>query len=476
MPWLAIPHSNETARHGLKSLYSVQETPHLIILSKEGDLVSSIGHFLVAEFGSLAYPFTKHRIKELKDEEEAQKKNQTLRTILATPSRDFVISNEGKEVAISELEGKMVGLYMYLGSHRSCKNFTPTLIDFYKSLKEKGESFEIVFVSLDDGDKESYEKEFMKMPWLAIPFGDNALKKLPKYLELRSLPTLLILGPDGKTLNLNVRDYVAEFGVQAYPFSPQKLSQLDELNKARSESQTLQSLLVSDELDFVLDKSGMKVPVSELVGKTVLLYFSRLHCPPCRAFTPKLAKTYHEIKSKHPDFEVVFVSLDFNEESFKEYYSEMPWLALPYDDKRETLLKLTFKYRSLLPHLAAIGPNGKTLTDEARELVVFFGSDAYPFTEERKKEMDRKLEKMAKGWPEKVRSRKHEHHEIVLSQRGICKCGGCNELAVGWVFGCDECDFYLHPECAMEQENGDGIGSCDGDEVWKCEGEVCYKA
>ncbi|XP_031273231.1 probable nucleoredoxin 1 isoform X2 [Pistacia vera] len=86
MSWLAIPHSNETARHGLKSLYSVQETPHLIILSKEGDVMNSIGHFLVAGFGSLAYPFTKDTIKELKDEEEAQKKNQTLRTILATPS------------------------------------------------------------------------------------------------------------------------------------------------------------------------------------------------------------------------------------------------------------------------------------------------------------------------------------------------------------------------------------------------------
>lgn len=98
LPWLAIPYPNETARHGLKSLFSVQETPHLIILNEKGDLISSTGHFLVAEFGSLAYPFTKERIKELRDEEEAQRKNQTLRTLLATTSRDFVISNDGKEV------------------------------------------------------------------------------------------------------------------------------------------------------------------------------------------------------------------------------------------------------------------------------------------------------------------------------------------------------------------------------------------
>lgn len=216
----------------------------------------------------------------------------------------------------------------------------------------------------------------------------------------------------------------------------------------------------------------MQVPVSELVGKTVLLYFSRLHCPPCRAFTPKLAKTYNEIKAKHLDFEVVFVSLDFNEESFKECYSEMPWLTLPYDDRREALLKLTFKF-SMLPHLIAIGANGKTLTNETKELVVFFGSDAYPFTEERKKEMDRKLEEMAKVWPEKVRSKKHGLHEVVLTRRGVCECGGCNELAVGWIFCCDDCRLYLHPECAMETEGEKGDGPA---EARKCNGEVCYKA
>ncbi|KAL5850706.1 hypothetical protein ACOSQ4_008719 [Xanthoceras sorbifolium] len=99
----------------------------------------------------------------------------------------------------------------------------------------------------------------MKMPWLAIPFGDKSLKKLPVYFKLNALPTLLILGPDGKTLSLNVRDYIEEFGIQAYPFSSEKLTALDELRKARDESQTLESLLVSDELDFVIGKDDIKV-------------------------------------------------------------------------------------------------------------------------------------------------------------------------------------------------------------------------
>lgn len=382
----------------------------------------------------------------------------------------------------------MVGLYISLGSFRSCKNFTPKLIDLYKSLKEEGESFEIVLVSLDD-DNESFEKEFMNMPWLAIPFGDTALKGLPTYFSLNAIPTVVILGPDAKTLHLNVRSYIAEFGIQGYPFTEEKLRELEEFKNAQRDSQTLESLLISDELDFVIGKGSANVSVSELVGKTVLFYFSRLHCPPCRVFTPKLAKIYNAIKSNHSDFEVIFVSLDNDEESFHEYYSEMPWLALPYNDKREALLTQTFK-SSGIPHLSAVGPSGKTLTNQAKDLVVFFGSDAYPFSNDKKKEMDRRLEEMAKGWPEKVRNERHPYHELVLSVRGVYSCDGCNELVVGWVFSCDVCGFHLHPECALMPQStasttdynekqqvklDDDNGGNSGNESWICDGEVCYK-
>lgn len=176
------------------------------------------------------------------------------------------------QVPISELEGKMVGLYMSLGSFRSCQNFTPKLIEFYRSLKEKGESFEIVLVSLDD-DKESFQRQFVNMPWLTIPFGDKALEKLPKYFELRAIPTMVILGPDGKTLHLNARGYIEEFGIQAYPFSAEKFSELEEIKKARRESQTLESLLVSDELDFVIGKENIEVIIYTLMIRLIASIF-----------------------------------------------------------------------------------------------------------------------------------------------------------------------------------------------------------
>lgn len=68
-------------------------------------------------------------------------------------------------------------------------------------------------------------------------------------------------------------------------------------------------------------------------GKILGLYFSAHWCPPCRGFTPKLAETYNKVKAKHPNFELVFVSSDRDEKSWKEYYETMPWLALPYENR-----------------------------------------------------------------------------------------------------------------------------------------------
>jgi len=67
--------------------------------------------------------------------------------------------------------------------------------------------------------------------------------------------------------------------------------------------------------------------------KAMALYFSAHWCPPCRGFTPKLAEWYKkDLASK--GLEVVFVSSDRDEGSFKEYFAEQPWLALKYEDRK----------------------------------------------------------------------------------------------------------------------------------------------
>jgi len=77
--------------------------------------------------------------------------------------------------------------------------------------------------------------------------------------------------------------------------------------------------------------------------KAVALYFSAHWCPPCRGFTPQLAEWYRNSLSDK-GLEIVFVSSDRDDESFNDYYKDMPWLALPFSD-RERKASLSKKYK-----------------------------------------------------------------------------------------------------------------------------------
>lgn len=161
---------------------------------------------------------------------------------------------------ISELDGKYVGLYFVVNDYGPVVQFTPLLAKIYEKLKELGKKFEIVAVSLDNYES-SFDKSSANMPWLAIPHGDKC-EKLARYFGLSGLPTLVMIGPDGKTLQNNVADIIDEHGFEAwegFPFSAEKLEILAEKVKAKAASQTLKSLLVSGDLDFVMGKDGAKV-------------------------------------------------------------------------------------------------------------------------------------------------------------------------------------------------------------------------
>lgn len=173
------------------------------------------------------------------------------------------------QILVSELEGKTVGLYFSLSSFKRCDEFTPKLAEVYDKLKEKGEKFEVVFISLDD-EEEAFQQSLQNMPWLALPFKDKCCEKLVRYFELSTVPTLVVIGPDGKTLHSNIAEAIEEHGLEAYPFTPEKFAELAEIEKAREASQTLESVLVSGDRNFVIRKDGAKVKI--LLSRYLTLY------------------------------------------------------------------------------------------------------------------------------------------------------------------------------------------------------------
>lgn len=93
----------------------------------------------------------------------------------------------------------------------------------------------------------------------------------------------------------------------------------------------------------------------------ILVYFSAHWCPPCRKFTPKLVDFYKN-HAKEGNFETIFVSSDRNADAMYKYMQEahMPWVALPFDQRRGKLSEAYAK--SGIPNLVLIKPDGTVIS------------------------------------------------------------------------------------------------------------------
>jgi len=121
--------------------------------------------------------------------------------------------------------------------------------------------------------------------------------------------------------------------------------------------------------DTLLTKAGEKPTEEVLAGKTAVgVYFSAHWCPPCRGFTPQLAQMYTDAFSAK-GMEIVFVSGDKDAATFKDYYGEQPWVALPYE-KRDVEGELSKKFKVKgIPSLVVLDAQGEVITTEGRKAV-----------------------------------------------------------------------------------------------------------
>jgi nucleoredoxin len=118
-----------------------------------------------------------------------------------------------------------------------------------------------------------------------------------------------------------------------------------------------------------LSKTG-PVDDSALKGvKLIGIYFSAHWCPPCRMFTPQLIEFYNKVNENEKVFEVIFVTSDKSEDQFLEYYKDMPWLALEFNDPQKTEIKKAHSV-SGIPTLVILKPDGTKLEVNGRGDVV----------------------------------------------------------------------------------------------------------
>ena len=161
----------------------------------------------------------------------------------------------------------------------------------------------------------------------------------------------------------------------------------------------------------------MQVKVSDLEGKVVGLLFAANWYPPCREFTRVLVGIYEELKSRSPQFEIVYVSSDEDLDAFSSFYGNMPWLAIPFSDL-ETKKSLTRKYDvEGIPCLILLQPEDSK--DEATvrdgvELIYRYGVQAYPFGKQRLEQL-RKEDKVKRENQTLLNLLSNRHRDYVLS-------------------------------------------------------------
>ncbi|KAJ6745195.1 U-BOX DOMAIN-CONTAINING PROTEIN 34-LIKE [Salix koriyanagi] len=352
-------------------------------------------------------------------------------SILSSQGIDCLLSGEGK-VPLSSCDCKVICLFFSANWCRPCKAFAPQLVKIYNSLRNSGKKLEIVFISFDR-DEDGFKEHFKCMPWLAVPFEVNLHRHLSDIYHVNLIPSFISLSSDGISAEEDMVGLIEDFDAEAFPFTRERFNELRSFDDAKRQGGKLQQLLAHEGRNYVLSGDSRKILVSELVGKAIGLYFGAHWCPPSRAFTTQLIQAYNEIITANDGcFEIILVSTDRDLKEFNVNLSNMPWLAIPYEDRTRQDLCRIFNIKEI-PALVIIGQDGKIISTDGKAFISLYGAKAFPFTESRITEIEATLKKEGDELPQQVQDIKHQHAlKLDMAKAYVCDCcrgQGLNQIS-----------------------------------------------
>lgn len=186
--------------------------------------------------------------------------------------------------------------------------------------------------------------------------------------------------------------------------------------------------------------------------KVVLFYFAgrRQDYMNGEEFTPILLEKYLEAKEKGLYVEVVYVPWDKKQAHFDEFFGEMPWWALPFNDPQIQHLNAKYKVTTV-PRLVICSQDGKLVTDDGIKKMLQ-QPNQFPYT---KATSDNVFE---------LASRRPNRYPCTADQ---CKCKQFEGSATGMVTnedgsqyrlpvscnGCQHADIYHIPEPEEDEKD-----------------------
>lgn len=90
------------------------------------------------------------------------------------------------------------------------------MIKAYNDAKAAGADFEVIFVSSDE-DQEGFDEYYAKMPFAAVQFDkEDVREQLGSMFGVEGIPTLVVIGKDGKTITDGGKNEVAHSKADAF--------------------------------------------------------------------------------------------------------------------------------------------------------------------------------------------------------------------------------------------------------------------
>lgn len=382
MPWLALPYSNRDLKQLLSEKYDCNGIPYLVLLDgKTGMVITQDGRTAITEGGLEGFPYDSESI--------ARVKAAKYQIILSFFSNWNVF---GEDVIGPELIGKEAVAIIFGNAGSQTPLVSDKLVQCYENLSDR---LAVIYISHNVTNQDEEDEFQSKMPssWIKIKSSENIIIQSKGIFGNIDVPTVYVMS--GNCAELFSEDASSDIYYRQASGFPWSKEAVEAAEKEKQEKvDALKEKIKIPGVKFLEDAKLVTLDnnksISALEGNTaeylskfdlVGLYFSAHWCGPCRQFTPTFADEYHKLKAMDKNIQVVFVSSDKDEESFRGYFADMPWLALDYEQRELKEILNDALDVDGIPTLVWVRPETGDINVDGRRTIEV-GAEWYPWTEE----------------------------------------------------------------------------------------------